>query len=123
MESPRLKYTGIIQSLPTILIDIGNPHYYNYLGLTAILVLSIGTNKIYGSNLGSNKNENLNCIGRNSFTNIEISNIPKPKFTFEALHTEINEDYLYIYMSAVYSGEFKIKVKSFKVERFIPSTF
>jgi hypothetical protein len=114
-----------VQFEPTALFkDRDNELNYNRIGLTTFMIFSLAANTLFGeSMLYKEKDEKLNLVGSNSFTNIKIINTTNSYFEEALMKNSSDEDFFDFSMNPIYTNEFKIKVKSFKVEKFMPSSF
>ena len=118
METRNL-YKEIKQTEPTTLTRFGdNKPNKNYIGIT-LMALTLGTTA-FGYTLPTVQNgPSINLIS-NSYTNFEISKTQGCINLTLADNLEV-EDYSNFAVKPLYTKEFKIKVKSFKIEKNLTS--
>jgi len=111
-------------SEPTALSRVSQDSNVNYLsGLTALIAFSFVTS-VFGGNFPFKGRVDCNkVIKKSSFTNFEIENALIQYNTIEFTQDFIIDDYFDYAINPVYSDEFTIRVKSFKIEKTIPLTF
>ncbi|CAG0964645.1 hypothetical protein FLAV_00892 [Flavobacteriales bacterium] len=123
MIPSEIEYKEITQSEPTTLFKVvENIQNNSRLGLTALMVLSMATNTFSENLTYGKKDINFDRIVRDSYTNLEIPNSNNTKFEIDIFQEGFSEDYTDFIIKPIYSEEFKIKVKSFKIEKFVPSS-
>lgn len=113
----------IKQSETTTLLEksISYPSYGRS-GLLGLMML-FSTNSLFCETALLKDNE-LSSIFRNdsSITNLEIID-SLPCLSNEIFNVSFDEEYLDFSVGIIYTNEYKIKVKSIKVEKFIPPSF
>ena len=118
-EYKELKHFG-----PTTVVQIAeNIQNNSRLGLTSIMILSFATNLLGAISTTSGNDISFNKIGKYSYTNLEISNVSDKNYNIETYQNIESGDYYDFGMKPIYTNEFNIKVKSFKMEKFMPTSF
>jgi hypothetical protein len=111
------------QSQPTALSSIVENQNSYRIGFTALMALSLATNALGRTTTFSERMFSYNSIENHSFTNLAISDIKNKWIETVAICDLLDEDYFDFSIKPMYTGEFKIKVESFKIEKFVPTSF